>query len=159
MKTAVVYYSCDGNCAFMAEQIKGQLNADLIRLETADEKKRGGFAKYFFGGFQAMTGKKPALKPYNFDPAAYDMIILGTPVWAGSPAPAMRSFLSQTKISGKKLALFICYGGGKGKVMDKLRALVQGNTIVSEADFIEPARNNPEEQKKRITDWAKTITA
>jgi len=159
MKTAVVFYSCDGNSAFVAEQIKAQLSADLVRLEIADEKRSVGFAKYFWGGFQAITGKKPALKPRDFDPAAYDLIILGTPVWAGSPSPAMRSFLSETRLSGKKLALFVCHGGGKGKSLDRLRALAPGNTVVSEADFVNPARNKPEEQKKRIADWAKAIGA
>jgi len=157
MKTAVVYYSYDGNCAFVSEQIKAQLKADIIRLETADNKRRSGFVKILWGCVQVFTGKRPALKPYTFDAEAYDTIVLGTPVWAGSPAPAMLTFLSKTRIRGKKIALFICHGGTKGKALEKLRALLQENTIISEIDFAEPARKNPQEQKKRIEDWAKAI--
>jgi flavodoxin len=157
MKTVVVYYSYDGNCAFIAKQLKSQLNADIVALETADEKKRTGLAKYAWGGSQVFMRKKPALKPYNFDPAAYDLIVLGTPVWAGSPSPAIVSFLSRTKIAGKRIALFICHAGGRGKAMEKFEALLPGNTIAGKIDFINPARGDPEEALKKTAEWVKTI--
>ena len=159
MKTAVVYYSYDGNCALVAEQIKALVNADLIRLQTQDEKKRGGFAKYFWGGSQVVMHKKPALKPYVFDTAAYDLVIIGAPVWAASPAPPLETFLSETNISGKKLALFLCHAGGKGKAMDKLKRLLAGNTIAAETDFVNPAGENTEELKRKIGEWLKPLGA
>jgi flavodoxin len=159
MKTAVVFYSYDGNCAFVAEQIKARLNADLVRLQTADEKRRAGFAKFFWGGSQVLMHKKPPLKPYVFDPAAYDLIIIGAPVWAASPAPPVRTFLSEAKISGKKTAFFVCHAGGKGGAMDKLRALLADNTIIGETDFLNPGRGDTEETKRRIEEWLKAIGA
>jgi flavodoxin len=157
MKTAVVFYSYDGNCGVVAEQIKTILNADLIRLQTADEKKRDGIAKFFWGGSQVFMHKKPPLKPYSFDAAAYDLIIIGAPVWAAAPAPPLQTFLSAAKISGKKTALFLCHAGGKGKAMDKLKNLLAGNTIAAETDFINPAGENPQELKQRIEDWLKSF--
>ena len=157
MKIAVVFYSYDGNCAFIAEQIKAQVNADLVRLYTQDEKKRGGLSKMFWGGVQVLMHKKPALKPYQFDPAAYDLIIIGTPVWAASPAPPVQTFLSETKISKKKIALFICHAGGKGGALQKIRSLLTGNTIVAEKDFINPAAKNPEAAKQQLDQWLKSI--
>jgi flavodoxin len=153
MKTAVVFYTFDGNCALVAEQINAQLSADFIRLKTEDEKKRRGFAKFFWGGGMVFLHKKPPLKPYTFDPSAYDLIIIGAPVWAGSPAPPIQTFLSQTVISGKKIALFVCHGGGKGKSLEKLKALLPGNEIAAEADFIEPARGDREELKRKVAEW------
>ena len=156
MKTAVVFFSYDGNSAFAAQQIKTRLNADLVQLYLKDEKKRGKIASIFWGGGMAVTGKMPPLKPYNFDPSSYDLIILGAPVWAGSPAPPLKTFLSQTPITGKKLALFVCHGGGPGKSLEKFKALVSGNEIISTADFIEP-RKNKEEVKRQIEEWAGKI--
>src|SRR5215470_2718602 len=109
MKTAVVYYSLDGNCAFVAEQIKAQLNADMIQLHTKDEKKRGKIGKMFWGVGMVFGKKKPPLKPYTFDAAAYDLIIIGAPVWADSPAPPIQTFISGAAITGKKIALFVCH--------------------------------------------------
>lgn len=159
MKTAVVFYSHDGNCALVAEQIRTRLNADLVRLETRDDKRRSGFAKYFWGGSQVFMHAKPALKPYDFDPAAYELIIIGAPVWAGTPAPPLRTFLSETKISGKKTALFVCHAGGRGKALDQFRALLAGNAIAGEADFINPLRQESGEVTRRIEDWLKLIGA
>ena len=157
MKTAVVFYTFDGNCALVAEQINAQLNADFIRLKTQDEKRRSGFAKFFWGGSMVFLRKKPPLKPYTFDPAAYDLIIIGAPVWASSPAPPIETFLSQTPITGKKIALFVCHGGGMGKALEKFKALLPGNDIVAEAEFTNPAKGNNEEVKQKIAEWAKSL--
>ena len=102
--------------------------------------------------------KKPPLKPYTFDPAAYDLIILGAPVWAGSPAPPLKTLLSETAMSGKKIALFVCHAGGKGNALGKFKAMLPGNEIVAEADFKEPLKNS-DEAERQITDWVKSISA
>jgi flavodoxin len=157
MKTAVVYYSLDGNCAFVAEQIKDGLKADLVRLYIQDDKKRRGFMKILWGGGMVFKRQKPPLKPYTFDPAAYELIVIGAPVWAGSPAPPIQTFLSETGISGKKIALFVCHGGGKGNALNTLKTLLSGNEIIAEADFVN-ARKNSGEVKRQIADWVKGIT-
>jgi flavodoxin len=153
MKTAVVFFSYDGNSAFVAQQIKTRLNADLVQLCLKDEKKRGKIASLFWGGAMVFSRKNPPLKPYDFDPSAYDLIILGAPIWAGSPAPPLKTFLSQTPITGKKLALFVCHGGGPGESLEKFKALVPGSEIVSTADFLLPLRNKEEAQRK-AAEWA-----
>jgi flavodoxin len=156
MKTAVVFYSLNGSCAFVAEEIKAQLNADLIRLETKDEKKRGKAGKMIWGCFMTFFNKKPPLKPYSFDSSAYELIILGVPVWAGSPAPPIRTFLGETNLSGKKLAVFVCHAGGKGNSLGTFKKLLTGNNIVAEADFPEPSKNS-ETSKQKIADWVKNF--
>jgi flavodoxin len=158
MKTAVVYYSLNGNCAFVAEEIKTLLNADKIRLQTQDDKRRGGIAKFLWALGMVFKKKKPALKPYTFDSAAYDLIIIGAPVWADTPAPPIHTFISETGITGKKVAYFACNMGRKEKFPEKFRDLLSGNDIIGEADFISAAKNS-EEAKRQIADWVKTITA
>jgi flavodoxin len=157
MKTAVIYYSYDGNCALAAEILKAELNADIFRIETIDSKKRKGFFLYAWGGNQVIFGIKPPIKPLSVDVGAYDLVIMGCPVWAGSPAPAIGSFLSKNKMTGKKIALFCCHAGGKGKALDKFKALLSENTIVGEIDFKTPARTDSAELKQKIGEWAKTL--
>ena len=154
MKTAVVFYSLDGNCALIAEELKTLLKADVIRLLTTDEKKRKGLAKFFWCCKMMLSSKNPSLKPYTFDPAAYDFIIIGSPVWAGGPASPVRTLVSRTGITGKKIAIFICHAGGKGKAFEKLRVLFNGNTILFEADFCKAVQNS-ETVKQQIADWVK----
>ena len=158
MKTAVIYYSYDGNCALVAENIKNELKADTYEIKTVDTKRRRGLSLMAWGGGQVVFGKKPPILPLTVDTAAYDLVILGTPVWAGSPAPAILSFLDKTKISGKKIALYCCHGGGMGKVFQKLRTHLPGNAIISEAYFITPKKQDISAVKQKIAEWTKTLT-
>ena len=168
MKTAVIYYSYDGSCARTAEAIKTALNADfrsaadVFEIKTVDTKRRKGFFKMVWGGSQVMRNKKPALQPMSVDLKAYELIVLGTPVWAASPTPAMVSFLSTTEITGKKIALFCCHAGKKGDALGKLKALLSanaaGNTIVGEADFKSPGREGRAALKEKVEAWVKTFT-
>jgi flavodoxin len=162
MKTAIVYYSFEGNCALVARTLKKCIEAapvdgkaDLYEIKTADAKKRSGFSKYVWGGSQVLMHKKPALLPLAFDPAPYDLVVLGSPVWAGSPAPAMVSFLDTTALGGKKLALFCCHAGGKGRALEKFRALVPGADIAGELDLRMPG--DPEGLAGKLSDWLQSL--
>ncbi|MDR0450810.1 MAG: flavodoxin [Treponema sp.] len=157
MKTLIVYYSYEGNCALAAETLKELLNADILEIKTEDEKKRKGPAKYFWGGRQVFSHIKPALKPYSFDAGPWDLIVLGTPVWAGSPAPAMVSFLDKTKISGKRIALFVCHAGGMGKALEKLKALLPLNSIAGEIGLVNPLRQGKQELKAKLEAWVREL--
>jgi flavodoxin len=158
MKTAVIYYSYDGNSILVAEALKGPLEADLFRIETQDEKHRNGLAKYIWGGRQVFSHAKPALKPLAFKPEDYDLIVIGGPVWSGSPAPALVSWLEAAALKDKKIALFLCHGGGKGKALDQLKALLPGNTIAGELDFVKLKKQAGNgELELRIADWVRTL--
>ncbi|MDR0320157.1 MAG: flavodoxin [Treponema sp.] len=156
MKTAVVFYSSDGNSALIAAQFKTNFSADLLRVEAEGEKKRGFLSKLFWGCGMVFSGKNPPLKPYSFDPSAYDLIVLGAPVWAGNPAPPIKTFLSQTPINGKKVIAFVCHAGGSGNSLKKFTAMLSGNEIVGVMDFQKPLENI-EEHKKRIEETAKGL--
>jgi flavodoxin len=157
MNTLVIYFSYSGNCGLIAQGLTSGLNADVLELKLEDEKQRKGLAKYVWGGKQVLSHEKPRLKPYKADWEKYDLIIIGTPVWAGSPAPALASFCDATKIAGKKIILFCCHRGGKGKVFDKLKALLPGNTFAGERDFVVPGNVNQRETVESVRAWAKTL--
>jgi flavodoxin len=157
MKTLIVYYSFEGNSRSIAEQLKAALNADILGLETADDKKRKGLAKFIWGGRQVFSRVEPELKPFSVDVNAYDLIILGCPVWAGSPAPALNSFITRTPIRDKRIALFVCHGGGKGEVFEKLAKRLPGNTFIGEMDFRNPLQGDTKAITTTINEWAKTL--
>jgi len=159
MKTAVVYYSLSGNCAFIAEELKARLDADLLRLHTEKETTRKGGNRRgparFLWGIGVMLGIiKAPLKPYVFDPALYDLIIIGAPVWGGSPARPIRDFLNKAVITGKKTAFFVCHAGGEKNALDELKALLPGNIITDEKSFVNPVKAG-ENLKQQVADWVK----
>jgi flavodoxin len=157
MKTLVVYFSLDGNCGLIADILKSALNADVLRLEPATDKRPRGLAKYIWGGRQVLFHLKPRLKPYKVSPDAYDLVILGGPVWAGSLVPALDSFLEQTGLSGKRVALFCCHAGGMRTALEKFRDKLALNTLVGEIDFVNPLAGNRGEIVERLGEWIKKI--
>jgi flavodoxin len=157
MKTAVVYYSFEGNSDLVANLIGQELKADIFKLETIDQKKRKGFAKYAWGGSMVFMHKKPPLKPFNIDAASYDLIVLGFPVWAGSAAPPINTFLDNVKISGKKIALFCCHAGGKGDALNKLKAQLPGNEFAGEIDFVNPSQQEAQVIAEKVKEWVAGI--
>lgn len=78
-----------------AEQINAVVNGDVLALKLKDGSERKGLAKYVWGGSQVIRKQRSALKPYTSDAAACDLIVIGTPVWAVSPAPAIETFLGK----------------------------------------------------------------
>ncbi len=155
-KSLVVYYSHDGNTRYIAERIASAVDADLAEIRPQDSRRRRGLWKYLWGGMAAMMGREPPLFPLEKNPLDYDILFLGTPVWAGRCTPAMRSFLSGTPLADKKVALFCCYGGRKGKVFSTLRSRLTGCTILAEQDFHEPLRR-PNDNGSLAAEWAKLV--
>ena len=145
MKTAVVYYSLTGNTQAAAEVIAGRLSADLVRIETIKPYPAKGFAKFYHGGKSAVFQETPALKPYDFNVAKYDLIILGFPIWAANLTPPIRSFVKENDLSGKKVAAFVCQSGDGGqKALRKLREVLPDRKLECEVILIDP-KDHPDE--------------
>lgn len=160
MKTAIVYYSMTGNTDYVAKKISDKIGADLIKIEPKKEYPNKGLRKFIWGGKSAVMGETPALEPYEFDGEKYDFIIFGTPVWASSFAPPIRTFIKENKekLDGKKFAVFLCYmGGGAEKALEKLEKYLKIDRFEAQLILIEPKENETEENKGKMEEFCKKI--
>ena len=96
MKTAIVYYSMSGNTDMVARKTAEELGGSLTELRPVKEYPSKGFRKFIRGGKSAVMGEKPALEPYTFDDSS-DLVIIGSPVWAGNIAPPLRTFITEAE--------------------------------------------------------------
>ena len=154
MKSLVVYYTRTGNARFAAETIAAEIVADVE--EVIDMKNRSGKLAYLTGGAAARRGKETEIAPTKKSPADYDLIIVGTPVWASRPAPAITTYLKKNNLSGKKVALFFTQGGKKPSAIDQTKALIPNSEFLGVLTLIEPL-DNKAESEKQITEWCKTL--
>lgn len=115
MKFLVVYYSLSGNTEAAAKKIAEKLGADLLRLDTEKAMPKSFAARILVGGGQVMMNHIPKLKPMEMDPAGYDEIILGSPIWNSKGVPAINAFLQDEKAVAKVTSLFFLSGGGDTK--------------------------------------------
>ncbi len=155
MKILVTYYSLEGNTQYLAEGIAECLEADIVRLMPVKDIKNNK-TKYLFGGRQAVMKKKPKLLPFDKNPEEYDLIIIGTPVWASTMTPAVRSFLSGNAFRDKKFGLFCCHRGGPGKTLSFMKELLEGNDILGSIEFREPIKDVLN-KKEQACEWAQGL--
>jgi len=118
MKALVVFYSRTGNTKLVAETIAQELNADIKEVEEA-KKWRWGLFAYVIGGFQAIRGKCSQIKPIDINLGNYDLIFVGSPVWASRTVPAINAFISQADFEDKEIVAFFTMGGSRDKAAIK----------------------------------------
>ncbi|MBN2599390.1 MAG: flavodoxin family protein [Candidatus Thermoplasmatota archaeon] len=111
MKIGIVYYSRTGNTRNVAKILEEKFkekNTEVDLIEIEHEKRPGFFA----ASRAAMKQEELPIKNTNFDLGHYDIILAGTPTWAGRPAPFLKSFLRKAEhITGKTVAFFGTGGG------------------------------------------------
>lgn len=159
MKTLVVYFSLGKNTALVADTLQSALKADVLEIKLLKDRRPGPIT-FLWAILQSMGKKTPVLKPYSADIGAYDLIVLGAPIWASTPASPLRAFLSKTTIVNKKVALFCCHAGSPGSALDEIKAMVPGNTVVAERAFDFSARSGAAATvREKIEAWAAEIAA
>jgi flavodoxin len=109
MKALVVFYSRTGNTREVAQAIAKEMPCDIE--EIYDTQKRSGVIGWIKSGYQANRHKLTVLKEIKHDPAEYDLVIIGTPIWAGFPAVPISTYLVENKDKFKEVAFFGTYGG------------------------------------------------
>lgn len=116
MKSAIVYYSYTGNTHRVVHLIIGilkQKGEDAIPVRIRPLKEETNFFVQCAGAF---FSKKPELYRTLLNLKGFDRIIVGSPVWAFKPAPAINTFLDKcNSLDGMEAVCFVTYGSGTGK--------------------------------------------
>jgi len=154
MKAIVIYYSFEGNTKLIAKEIAGAINAHLAEIKPEKEIESKGFMKYIWGGSQVMMKKRPKILPLDINIDNYDVIYIGTPIWAWTYAPPVGTFLDTYNISNKKIALFSSNEGQNGKTFSHFKEKLKNNTFLGEIDFFAPLKSNKDESIRKARDWA-----
>ena len=158
MKTIVVYYSLEGNSKYVADEIAKKLGADTLRLESKKAYPTGTMSKYFWGGKDVVMGETPELLPYQFHKKDYDVIILGTPVWAGRYAPPIKTFLKENDLKDKKIGLFACSASGNAeKCLQAIKQTIETQENTPFLSLTNPAKTLSQEDKQSIEKFCSEI--
>ena len=153
MKNLIVYYSYEGNCDEISKAIQEISNADVLKLVPKKEKKTKSLFRFVWGGIQVYMTKKPELEEYKVDLSQYDNIFIGSPVWFGTYAPPINTFLSDNKIEGKNISIFICSGNNKRNTYKNFEEALKGNKIIDKIEFVYLIKNGIEDAKKKAKEW------
>ena len=158
MKTAVVFYSLEGNTKFAAQTLARRLHGEAVELYPRKAYPTGKVMKYLKGGSSAVKKESPELKPYRFNKEEYDHIVLGSPLWAGDISPVLRTFLLKNDLSGHKVSAFICrMGSDPKKAFESLRQLTH-HPLELEMTLTSP-KSKQQEALKQIGEFAAKLSS
>lgn len=130
-KSVIVYYSQTGATKVVAEALQRATGADMELIEAVNP----------YGGDFNQTIKRckdeidsgtlVEIKPLKIDIAEYDTIYVGYPVWFGTFAPPMGTFLKTANLEGKVVVPFCTFGsGGLTNTVASLKADLTKSTVL-----------------------------
>ena len=115
MKILITYYSYSGITAkvvnIFSEVLHEKGEVKIQRLKPKQE-----ITSFMSQCMAARSGKKCELEDgVLFDVSAYDVVIIGLPIWAFAPAPAINTYLDKVLgLAGKRVITLITSGSGMG---------------------------------------------
>jgi flavodoxin len=149
MKTLVIYFSRTGHTQKIAEAIAAEYGADIERIKEFDD--RFGVSKYLAAGRDAIFKRLGPIQPTQNNPAQYDLIILGTPIWAWNVSPPMRAYIAGHKSKLNQVAFFCTEGGSGGQRAFREMADLIGKQPVATLEVTEPDLKSGADKEKLIT--------
>lgn len=115
MKVLIAYYSKSGNTEKAAKIINDIITEKGVQV-TIQKIKPLREEGLIAGTLKAITRFEVPIMNQDLDVSKYDLVIVGTPMWAASPAPAVNSYLADiTGLNGKDTALFVSSGTNYGR--------------------------------------------
>ena len=111
----VVYYSLTGNTAEVADAIVSYTGADVFEIKTVAEYPTDSGERKKLIQSDIDAGRLPKINAGPNNLQKYDVIFIGSPVWANGLSLPVQAFLTNNNLSGKRVYPFISHaGGGRG---------------------------------------------
>ena len=155
MATLITYFSHTGNTKRVAETIAEVCEADVEQIE--ETRTRKGFFGYLAAGRDAWRKRSSEIQPMKHDPGTYDLVIVGTPVWAWNLTPPVRKYLATNGGQMNRVAFFCTQGGSGAEGVFKQMAELCGKQpvatlVVTEGELKEA------DYKARVRSFAESLS-
>ncbi|TAJ45445.1 flavodoxin family protein [Methanofollis fontis] len=125
MTTCIIFYSATGNTRILARAAAKATGADLIEVKDRADYSRA--MMYIRGIPRARKGEEGEIDPAEIDVSGYDLVAVGTPVWAFKPTPAANAIVSALRNGeGKQAIAFATSGGMPGDTLEMLTDRLRG---------------------------------
>lgn len=127
-RVLVAYFSMqDGNTGDIARAIYEQTGGDMYRILVAEPYPADDKVRKELLTRQVKGNILPPLAGPAPDFTEYDIIFLGSPVWANHLSQPVKSFLHKYDLSGKTVVPFASHGGGgRGRSFSDVAELCDG---------------------------------
>lgn len=123
MAVCVIYHSETGNTRAVAEDLVTAIGGDQIEVRDLAGYSKVG--RYLRGAPRAMRRECADIEPATIDVSGYEVVVIGSPVWAGNPTPAINAaVVALSGIEGKAAVVFCTSGGAPRGALERLQAML-----------------------------------
>ncbi|WP_315741446.1 MULTISPECIES: flavodoxin family protein [unclassified Bradyrhizobium] len=109
MRTLVVFYSLSGTTRAVAQVIAKALSADVEDISCARYQR--SFGSYLRASYDSWSNSLPQIGRLQHAPSDYDLVVVGSPIWAWRPATPIRAYLQAQAGKLNNVAFFLTHGG------------------------------------------------
>ena len=126
-KILVAYYSLTGKTEKVARAIADTSGGTLYKIQVAKSYPSDARERRAMLELEIEENELPPLATTDINPENYDIIFLGSPVWANHISQPVKSFLAKYNLTDKHVIPFVTHsGGGKGQCFKDVAALCSG---------------------------------
>jgi flavodoxin len=133
-KILIVYYSRTGLTRKIADRLQAKLKCEVE--EIISSKKRSGVVGYLLSGKEAAQKKAAEIQPTLKNPADYDLVIIGTPIWSWNLSSPVRAYLLQNADRLKRVAVFCTMSGSGDKSAFTETEKICGYNLLASVSFL-----------------------
>ena len=156
-KMLIAYFSwSDGkNTRAAAETIQELTGGKIFQIKPVTPYSRDYDEVVAVGKKELADGTKPEIEPFSQDIAQYDVIFIGSPIWFGTYAPPVATFLTAHDLAGKRVVPFSTYGGGgSGRYASEVAKLCPQSDVLQEFSC---AGKRVREAQEDIRKWLQSL--
>jgi flavodoxin len=114
MKICIIYHSETGNTRHVAQHLSAACGDPRI-IEVHDRAEYSRLTQFLSRCKKARGEETTPVEPLSIDVSGYDLVVLGSPVWAFKPTPVIHAAIDALKGCEDKSALgFFTHGGMPG---------------------------------------------
>jgi UDP-N-acetylglucosamine:LPS N-acetylglucosamine transferase len=119
-----VCFSRSGTTRRLADRLAAILPADCEGIrERGDPRRRRGIRGFVRSLADVIAQRRADVVPTAYDLARYDIVVVGTPVWASCPSTPVATWLADHRNQLRHVAFFCSLGGrGSDKAFERMRA-------------------------------------
>jgi flavodoxin len=151
-KILVVYYSRTNTTRKVAIDISQHISCDLEEIN--DTKDRSGVIGYLTATKDAVKKNNTIIRPIERDISSYDLIIIGTPIWAWTISTPIRTFINEYKDKIKEFSLFATMGGkGDVETFSEIEKIIGKKSIKTLGVKTKDVVDNSEEYRKILKEF------
>lgn len=122
MKICIIYHSETGNTRHVAQHLASACS-EVRLIEVHDRAEYLPLTRFLSRCKKARGEETTPVEPASIDVAGYDLLVLGSPVWAFKPTPVIHAAIESLKgCEGKPVIGFLTHGGRPGSSEEILSA-------------------------------------